>query len=164
MAGDLREFIKPSSDESYEISALWEALLTSRERLREVTSGSDFDRLASVGKIQLAWQGGELHDLPEPVKLALLAALRTLAQGDGVAVVPADNELTTGEAAELLGVSRNYVVRLIDLGALPCQQERSGSHRRLRVEDVLAFRRKRQSERRDAIRNHDEASERLGLP
>jgi excisionase family DNA binding protein len=160
---DLRDLIKPGSEETDEINSLWKALLDGRAP-SEVSDVSDLEPLPGVGTMQLTWTNGEPRALPPSVRQALLAVLRALALGDGVAVVPEDNELTTGEAAQLLGVSRNYLVRLIEQGELPCRWGGRGTHRRLRVEDVVAYRRVQQSKRREAIRRHDAASERFDLP
>jgi excisionase family DNA binding protein len=110
----------------------------------------------------LTWPDGKPRELPPSVTRGLFAVLGTLAHGDAVAVVPADNELTTQEAADLLGVSRPYLVRLIDQGQLGCRMV--GTHRRLRVEEVLAYRRVRQTERRDALKELTAESERLTFP
>jgi excisionase family DNA binding protein len=71
-------------------------------------------------------------------------------------------ELTTQEAADLLGVSRPYLIKLLEEGALPCTLT-AGSHRRLRLADVLAYRRVRDRERRAALDEMSAEAERLGL-
>jgi excisionase family DNA binding protein len=76
--------------------------------------------------------------------------LSALSEGDAVVVVPMGTDLTTQEAANLLGVSRPYLIRLINQGRIPC--EWVGSHRRIRVEDVLAYRRSSQAKQRGALR------------
>jgi excisionase family DNA binding protein len=71
-------------------------------------------------------------------------ATAVLTNGDAVAILPVARELTTQQAADLLNVSRQYVVRLVNEDRLPCT--RTGKHRRLRLEDVLAFKRLRDLE------------------
>jgi excisionase family DNA binding protein len=69
--------------------------------------------------------------------------------------------LTTGQAADLLGVSRPTVVKLVDDGVLPA--ERVGTHRRLRTEDVLAHRARAAQTRAAALDEITRLSEDLGL-
>ncbi len=67
---------------------------------------------------------------------AVEALLEELASG-AVHLVPAGADLTTGEAADLLGISRTFVVRLIEDGKLAAHM--TGSHRRVRALDALAY-------------------------
>jgi excisionase family DNA binding protein len=158
---DLRNLIKATEGEADAISDLWSAWLKVKHGLQEAAEAKEADRYWRLGTILLTWPDGEPRELPPSVTRGLFAVLGTLAQGDAVAVVPADNELTTQEAADLLGVSRPHLVKLIDQKKLPCRWV--GSHRRLRVEDVLAYRRVRQLNRREAMNELAEESERLKL-
>ena len=81
--------------------------------------------------------GDETVVLPETANRAVRSLLRDPATGVPVPVIPADVEPTTQQAADLLGLSRNYVVRLIDQGSLPTHM--AGTHRRLSASDVLAY-------------------------
>jgi excisionase family DNA binding protein len=77
-----------------------------------------------------------------------------------ISVVADDEMLTTQQAAELLNVSRQYVVRLADCGTLPAVKV--GSHRRLRVSDVEAFKIKRDADRDTAVNRLAAISEDIG--
>lgn len=105
---------------------------------------------------------GQPLELPESAYRVLVEAVRELADGNAVAVLPVRAELTTQEAADLLGVSRPYLIKLIEEGALPCTLT-AGNHRRLRLSDVLAYRRVRDQERRAALDEMSAEAERLGL-
>lgn len=74
----------------------------------------------------------------------------TLAAGNGVAVIPSRMQLTTHEGADLLGVSRPTLVRLLEAGAIPFQKP--GRHRRVALSDLVADQEHEQDERRSALR------------
>jgi excisionase family DNA binding protein len=104
--------------------------------------------------------GDETVVLPADAIRAVRALLRALASGVPVHVVPLDAELTTQQAADLLGLSRTYVVRLIDQGSLPAHM--AGTHRRLLASDVLAYRQRRAT-KLATLGELTEAGEELGL-
>ena len=76
--------------------------------------------------------------LPGPAFDLLLEMLQQMARGNVVAITPIEAELTTQEAAQILGVSRPHLVKLLEGGALPFRMV--GKHRRVRLDDVTAFR------------------------
>lgn len=100
-------------------------------------------------RCKLIGPGGETTELPESVLYVLERVAEVLARGDAVTIVPVGKELTTQQAADLLNVSRQYLVRLLDEGAIPFT--RTGKHRRLRIEDVLAYKERRDRERKAAL-------------
>ena len=93
--------------------------------------------------------GSETVDIPTPAVRVLREVLDQMAHGRGVALTPLHAELTTRQAAELLQVSRTHLVQLLDEGLIPCRKV--GSHRRIRIEDILAYRRETESRRREAL-------------
>lgn len=78
-----------------------------------------------------------LADLPAGIGQLLREALEEMGRGHAVRVLPVAAELTTQEAAEILGISRPTMVRLLDEGRIPSWKV--GTHRRVRLEDVTAF-------------------------
>jgi|HubBroStandDraft_3_1064219.scaffolds.fasta_scaffold68709_2 excisionase family DNA binding protein len=76
-------------------------------------------------------------ELPVGAVASLLDILEAMAAGRGVTVVQDTAELSTVRAAEILNVSRPYLIKLVEDGALP--HRKVGTHRRLRLEDVMAF-------------------------
>ena len=75
--------------------------------------------------------------LPTSAFDALLEILDLLSLGSGVRIVPIDDELTTEEAARMLGVSRPHLVKLLEKGELPFTKV--GARRRIRAADVARY-------------------------
>jgi excisionase family DNA binding protein len=80
-------------------------------------------------------------ELPVELYRVLRQVAEALQAGLAVSVVPEATTLTTQQAAELLGVSRPTVIRLLDEEKIPF--EKIGTHRRIQLRDLLAYRRKR---------------------
>jgi excisionase family DNA binding protein len=103
---------------------------------------------------------GERIALPPTVFALLRTVVDILAAGDAVTIVPVGRELTTQRAADILNVSRQYLVRLLDDGRIP--YTRTGSHRRVKIEDVLAFKEQRDRERIERLDDLTRLHEDLG--
>lgn len=111
-------------------------------------------------KCRLVGPEGESIVLPESVFFVLERVAEVMARGDSITVVPVGREVTTQQAADLLNVSRQYLVRLLDEGRIPFRK--TGKHRRLRVEDVLSFKATRDKDRRAGLRELSRMSEEFG--
>jgi excisionase family DNA binding protein len=98
--------------------------------------------------------------LPETVFYVLERVVEVMARGDSITVVPVGREVTTQQAADLLNVSRQYLVRLLDEGRL--RFRKTGKHRRLRIEDVLAFKETRDKDRRAGLRELSQITQEFG--
>jgi excisionase family DNA binding protein len=89
--------------------------------------------------------GAEEHDhveIPAAVHRVLLQVLEAMQAGKAVTVAPQSKLLTTQQAADLLGISRPTVVRLIDEGKIPAQTP--GKRRRMvKLDDLLEYRARR---------------------
>ena len=105
--------------------------------------------------------GDQTVDLPASALRLLREILDWMAQGKGVALTPLHAELTTRQAAELLQVSRTHLVQLLDGGRIPYRKV--GSHRRVRAEDILAWRRETELHRRAALDGLTARDQELGL-
>lgn len=89
-------------------------------------------RLAGTGDEEV-----EVVALPLSALRLLDAILEANAQGHAVTVMPSHGELTPNQAAEMMGVSRPYLVKLLDEGAIPFR--RVGAHRRIRVDALSRY-------------------------
>lgn len=103
---------------------------------------------------------GEVTELPESALILLERVIEVLARGDALTVVPVGKELTTQQAANLLNVSRQYLVRLLDDGRIP--HHKTGTHRRIRIEDLLTYKRQRDQERMTSLDDLSALSQDLG--
>jgi hypothetical protein len=119
---------------------------------------SDQDRKAAkpfgkLGKgdqveVRVRRKSGEDQVVRLPPKAAALleAALGRLLQGERVAVLAEDQELSPNDAADILGISRPLVVQRMDMGDL--QFRYVGKHRRTKLKDVLALKTKMDTQRK----------------
>lgn len=111
-------------------------------------------------KCQLVGPRGETIAIPPSIFYVLERVAEVLARGDSITVVPVGREVTTQQAADLLNVSRQYLVRLLEEERIPFRK--TGKHRRVRIEDVLAFKEKRDKDRRAGLRELSQMSQEFG--
>jgi excisionase family DNA binding protein len=112
------------------------------------------------GSVQVVDADGERVEVPHALAEIIYRAAEFLAEGRPVTVLPDEEMLSTQAAANILNVSRQYLVRLVDTGELPA--EMVGSHRRLRATDVAAFKATRDAKRAGALDRLTSLSEDVG--
>jgi len=105
--------------------------------------------------------GGETVTIPAAAFRLLVAILAQMASGNAVRLIPHHAELTTQEAAELLNVSRPYLVRLLDDGRIPFR--RVGTHRRVLFKDVMTYKVEHRRARSAALDELSRLDQELGL-
>lgn len=110
---------------------------------------------------QLVTPDGARLEMPEAVVVALSDVLEATAAGDDAIVVRTPDEVSTEQAATVLGVSRPTVVRMIDSGRLPAHMV--GTHRRVQLRDLLALRDETAKRRRAALERMVDDAEEPGL-
>jgi excisionase family DNA binding protein len=88
-------------------------------------------------------------EIPAPAVRMLVDLLVEMAAGNAVTLIPVHAELTTQQAAEILGVSRPFVVSQLEAGNL--KFHKVGTHRRIHFLDVMAYKQRMTSERKKAL-------------
>jgi excisionase family DNA binding protein len=111
----------------------------------------DLRRLIQGGQASLVGPDGHRVAIPEPVHDLLLLILKNLQAGRAISIVPEHQQLTTQRAANILGVSRPFLVKLVESGDIPFHMV--GSHRRIYLRDLLDYKRRRDAARHEAINN-----------
>jgi len=97
----------------------------------------------------LVGPGNDRIPLPEPIYRVIRHALRFLERGEGVMILPSTQEMTTQSAADMLGISRQYLVQLLEEGKIPFHKV--GTHRRVSLKDVIAYRKERDGRRKEML-------------
>src|SRR5258708_5265274 len=123
------------------------------EALLSANSGAETPKLVGA-------QGQEMV-LTESLVALLRQVVHQLARHKVVTIVPLNRELTTQEAAELLNVSRPYLIRLLDQGAIP--YTRTGTHRRIRFDDLMRYKAERDAAREQALDELTRINQEMGL-
>jgi excisionase family DNA binding protein len=113
---------------------------------------------AARKKLSLAIQGREVP-VPASMVPALIEAAKLVSEGHAIDVVPTDEEISAQEAADLLKVSRPYLLNLVKKGILPCRMV--GAHHRIPVGAVIAYKRE-QAPRRRALETLTAETQDLG--
>lgn len=92
---------------------------------------------------------GKTEILPNNLYSFLLRLLADLRAGQSVTILQNKHELTTVEASKILGMSRQYLIQLLEKGEMPFHLV--GTHRRMYVRDVMAYKSKRDTRRRNSL-------------
>lgn len=106
-------------------------------------------------------RGREPIEIPASVVRVLADVLDHAQRGEHVRVITDDEEITTQQAADLLNVSRPYLVGLVDRGEIPSRKV--GPRRRLKLADVLLYREVDQARRLRAVTDLAAEAQDLGL-
>lgn len=123
--------------------------IANADQLRRILVGT----LDEEGRttLNLATQPGETAQvtLTPAIAQTFLDVLRLIASGKGFRVIPLNAQLTTQEAADLLNVSRPFLIKLLEEGAIPFTK--TNRHRRVSAEALLAYKAERDAKRAQAL-------------
>ena len=112
-------------------------------------------------RAKLVGPDGRTQSLPVSLYEFLVKLIADLCEGQSVAIVQNDAQFTTVEAARMLGVSRQFLIGLLDRDGIPYYMV--GTHRRVYVRDLLAYKAKRDSKRRHILDDLTRAEAEDGL-
>ena len=142
--------------------------LQSTDRDRRVSvSDTDLKEIEQLylairrAKTKLVAPNGEARLLPDSLNSFLVELIELLNVGKPVTIVRNMAKLTTMEAASILGVSRQFLVNLLEKGEIPYHMV--GTHRRMYAQDLFRYKAKRDEQRHEAIRELAQAEAREGL-
>lgn len=114
------------------------------------------------GRAALVGKGGEpALELPDAVYSLLLRILQGMQEGKAISVVPHMQDLTTQDAANILGVSRPFFVKLLETGKL--RYHMTGTHRRVYLKDLMDYKQERDQDKIAAIDRIAQFEEDAGL-
>ena len=118
---------------------------------------------AQTQQIEIFDDKGVSHAVRLPVSALrlLVDVLTEIGEGNAVSVIPIHAELTTQDAADVLNVSRPFLVQLLEKGDMPFHK--IGTHRRVRYQDVIAYKKRIDAERRKALDELAAQAQELGM-
>ena len=103
----------------------------------------------------------EVLEIPKSAYQLLIDILSQMAQGNAVTLIPIHAELTTQEAADLLNVSRPYLVKLLESKQMPFHKV--GRHRRIRFEDLMNYKKQIDRDRMQTLDELASLAQELGM-
>ena len=118
---------------------------------------------AQTQQIEIFDDKGVSHAVRLPVSALrlLVDVLTEIGQGNAVSIIPIHAELTTQEAADVLNVSRPFLVQLLEKGDIAFHK--IGTHRRVRYQDVISYKKRIDTERRKALEELAAEAQELGM-
>ena len=146
---DFKIISKPSKDEQKVAMESYDALATVIEQLKTDNPEVEIEETNEKIKIPIS----ALKILGDVVK--------AMSQGKPISIVPIATEVTTQSAAEILGCSRPHLVKLLESGEIAFTKV--GKHRRIRFEDVIAYKKKMKAAQKQHIIDIMQSDEELEL-
>lgn len=125
----------------------------------------DLSRFLDHVKAPAALLGPDGQTVPLPLEVfhVLVEVAHAMRAGKAITVAPVDQSLTTQEAADFLGISRPTLVKVLESGEIPFDRPGAGRHRRVRLQDVVAYQERRRVQRRAALDELTREAAEVGL-
>jgi excisionase family DNA binding protein len=140
--------IQPEAVEAEELGAFFQIL---------VSRGT----LGTQAPPRLIGPDGSEIPVPREIYGLVVTVVEQLRAGNAISVMPLHQELTTVEAADLLNVSRPFLIKQLEAKEIPYRKV--GAHRRIRLRDVIAYRERMAASAEDALQQMTDEAEELGL-
>jgi excisionase family DNA binding protein len=121
----------------------------------------ELEAMLSQGNAALVSSTGERIDLPNTVYKILKKVVTLMAPGQAITLIPDNQAVTTQRAADILGMSLPFFVKLLETGAMA--YHRVGNQRRVYLRDVLVYAQKRDEQRQAALDRLSRAAVEAGL-
>ena len=147
--GTINEIKRPDKQERKLAQNSYTSLISAIDRLKT-------DR----AEIEIEETGAKIV-LPVKALNLLSEILKAMSEGKPVSIVPIATEVTTQMAAELLGCSRPYLVKLLEEGKI--EYTKVGKHRRIKYEDIVHYQQKMKEEQKQHLIDMMAADEESGL-
>jgi len=132
---------------------------SSRVLAQALANYSDDDRVRMT--IQGSSGTNDELVLPGDIMNLLLNVLTQVSQGNAISLMPMHQEISTQQAADLLSVSRPHLVKLLEQGNIPFRKV--GSHRRVKLTDVMDYRGTVDKERNKTLDELSQLSQDMGM-
>lgn len=111
-------------------------------------------------KIQIE-ETDELITIPKKALSLLITIVSNMSEGKSISIVPTDSEVSTQQAADMLNVSRPYLIKLLENNTIPFKMV--GSHRRVLLRDLLSYEKSLQRTREEKLKFLSAQAQDLGL-
>ena len=149
---DFPDAVSPSRDDE-------ELAIASSRSIAKIVSS----KLDSPLSLRVSTQGGgeTVVSVPATAFKLLGDILNEMAKGNAVTLIPVHAELTTQQAAELLGVSRPFIVEQLEKGNIPFRKV--GTHRRVVFRDLMEYKRSMDRKRLESLHELAAETQKLGL-
>lgn len=145
----LEDIKRPTKEEQELAMASYDALAATLKQLKDENPEIEIEETKELIKVPLS-------------ALKLLAqVLKAMSEGNPISIVPVAAEMTTQAAADIIGCSRPHLVKLLEEGVIPFSKV--GRHRRVRIEDVVAYKKQMKEKQRQALIEMMRTDEDYGL-
>lgn len=145
----LEDIKRPTKDEQVLAMASYDALAATLKQLKDDNPEIEIEETKERIKLPL-----------NALKL-LAEVLKAMSEGNPISIVPVAAEMTTQAAADIIGCSRPHLVKLLEEGMIPFSKV--GRHRRVRIEDVVAYKKQMKEKQRLALIEMMRTDEDYGL-